>query len=65
MYINEEAEQEAASHGWTYETGYNQGREMGYLAQADRNYFPKHTYAWWGHKEGYKDGKKARKRGYR
>lgn len=64
MYIDQIEERRAQANGWTYESGYNQGFEAGRLAQKNPNYFPKFTYAWWGCKEGYKDGKESRSRGY-
>ena len=64
-YINQESEAIAQANGWTYESGYNQGFNMAYAGEADNNYFPKFSQAWHGHKAGYKDGKKAWKRGYR
>ncbi|MCA9942846.1 MAG: hypothetical protein KC449_05170 [Anaerolineales bacterium] len=64
MYINQKKEEEALSHWWTYESGYDQGYRMGRACQADRNYFPRFTSAWYGHKAGYQDGKNAWKRGY-
>lgn len=64
MYINQDEETRAQASGWTYESGYNQGFQMGKSGQSNNNYFPKHTNAWHGHKEGFKDGRAARKRGY-
>ena len=60
MYINDIAERGALARGWTYESGYKQGYDAGRFGQGDTNFFPKFTSAWWGWKEGNKDGKKSR-----
>lgn len=63
-HIDEQAEKRAQESGWTYESGYKQGRGMGRSAQGNNNYFPRFTNAWWGHKQGYEDGKEERESGW-